>query len=128
MNKEKLKTLLEKLIATWENAVVEFKEVNDGYSFKEIGKYFSALANEANLRDIEIAWLVFGVNNKNRKITTTDFYKGKILEGIKVHISNGTEPNITFRNIYEYFTENNGRVILFEIPAAPRGIPISWNG
>ena len=118
----------EKLIATWENAVVEFKEVNDGYSFKEIGKYFSALANEANLRDIEIAWLVFGVNNKNRKITTTDFYKGKILEGIKVHISNGTEPNITFRNIYEYFTENNGRVILFEIPAAPRGIPISWNG
>ena len=64
MNKEKLKTLLEKLIATWENAVVEFKEVNDDYSFKEIGKYFSALANEANLRDVEIAWLVFGVNNK----------------------------------------------------------------
>jgi ATP-dependent DNA helicase RecG len=42
-----LKNLLVKLISTWENEVIEFKEVNDDYSTSEIGKYFSALANEA---------------------------------------------------------------------------------
>ncbi|HQU94234.1 MAG TPA: ATP-binding protein, partial [Pyrinomonadaceae bacterium] len=37
------------------------------------------------------------------------------------------EPSITFREIHELNTPE-GRVILFEIPAAPLGIPISWQG
>ncbi len=130
MNQNDLKTLLEKLITTWENEVVEFKEANDNYSTSEIGKYFSALANEANLRNVEKAWLVFGVNNKTRTITTTDYRNNpERLQSTKQQIEqDGTTPNISFRNIYEYCTENGGRVILFEVPAAPRGIPISWKG
>lgn len=128
MNKKELKTLLEKLIATWENEVVEFKEAGDNYSISDIGKYFSALSNEANLRNIEKAWLVFGVNDKTRQITNTNYRNDpNQLQQLKNQIANGTEPNIGFRNIYE-FIENGSRVILFEVPPAPQGMPISWNG
>jgi predicted HTH transcriptional regulator len=53
--------------------VIEFKNVGDSYSTSDIGKYFSALANEANLRDAEKAWLVFGVDNKTRSIVGSDY-------------------------------------------------------
>ena len=129
MEQSTLEKLLISLINTWENEVIEFKEVGDSYSSSDIGKYFSALANEANLRGHEKAWLVFGVNNKTRTITTTSFRPElDRLQGTKKQIADGTEPNITFRNIHELHTLNGGRVILFEIPAAPRGMPISWNG
>ncbi len=55
-----------------ENEVVEFKQASDGYSTDDIGKYFSALANEANLRGANGGWLVFGVNNKTRGVVGTD--------------------------------------------------------
>jgi len=72
---EKKATLLS-LLSNWENEVVEFKSGGKGFSSDEIGKYFSALSNEANLRGLEAAW----------------------------------------------------RVVMFEIPPAPRGIPIAWKG
>lgn len=50
-----LSDLLDRLIAEWESEVVEFKNVGDSYSTSDIGKYFSALSNEANLRDRERA-------------------------------------------------------------------------
>jgi hypothetical protein len=37
---------------TAENEIVEFKEAKPGYDFNKIGKYFSALSNEANLKTI----------------------------------------------------------------------------
>ncbi len=67
-----LTALLQELITTWENEVVEFKQASNDYSTDDIGKYFSALANEANLRGAERGWLVFGVNNKTRAIVGTD--------------------------------------------------------
>lgn len=48
--------LLEKLnslINNWENETVEFKEANNDYDKDKIGKYFSALSNEANLRNLQ---------------------------------------------------------------------------
>ena len=47
---EELQQILDSLIAGWEGECVEFKEANDNYSTSDIGKYFSALSNEANLR------------------------------------------------------------------------------
>lgn len=124
-----LKDLLHSLIATWENEVVEFKEASDDYDTVKIGKYFSALANEANLRGFQKAWLVFGVNNKTRTIATTDYRpQPERLQATKKQIVDSTEPSITFRNIHELHITPNNRVILFEIPAAPRGMPIAWNG
>ncbi|HBE02901.1 MAG TPA: hypothetical protein DC049_10575 [Spirochaetia bacterium] len=49
------------LAITAENGIVEFKEAKNTCSFDEIGKYFSALANEANLKGKTCACLVFGI-------------------------------------------------------------------
>ena len=123
-----LRTLLDRLIADWENEVVEFKNVGDSYSTSDIGKYVSALANEANLRECESAWLVFGVDNTSRTIVDSDYRRDRErLDGLKQQINGGTSPAISFREIHELHVPE-GRVILFEIPAAPQGMPIAWNG
>jgi ATP-dependent DNA helicase RecG len=128
MNSVELHNLLQSLIARWENETIEFKNVGDSYPTSDIGKYFSALANEANLRGNERAWLVFGVDNKSRKVAGSDYRTNtERLHGLKQQIGDGTQPSMTFREIHELAHEN-GRVILFEIPAAPKGIPISWKG
>ena len=54
-----LKEKILNLVDTFENEVIEFKEARSNYSFNDIGKYFSALSNEANLRGLQEAWLVF---------------------------------------------------------------------
>jgi ATP-dependent DNA helicase RecG len=124
---ENLASLLSGLIVNWESEVVEFKRGNGGFSSNDLGKYFSALSNEANLRGKERAWLVFGVDDKTRRVCDTSYKSNaEHLQADKMQVLNGT-GTITFREIHE-FHHTNGRVILFEIPAAPRGIAISWNG
>lgn len=123
-----LTQLLTGLISTWENEVVEFKQAGDGYSTDDIGKYFSALANEANLRGGGSGWLVFGVNNQTRQVSGTEYrLQPERLHSLKMQIAGSAEPRITFRDIHE-LDHNDGRVLLFEIPAAPQGIPIAWKG
>ena len=46
-----LKEKIIQMIHDFEDEVVEFKEAKTNFSFKDIGKYFSALGNEANIRD-----------------------------------------------------------------------------
>jgi ATP-dependent DNA helicase RecG len=121
-----LQELLAALIRGWEGECVEFKEANDNISTPDIGKYFSALANEANLRGLDSAWLVFGVKNSTRKVVGTIYRPDRDrLHSLKQQIADGCDPSTTFREIHELLTEE-GRVILFEIPPAPRGIPIGW--
>lgn len=123
-----LTTLLESLITAWESEVVEFKRAGDGFSTSDIGKYVSALSNEANLRSHERAWLVFGVDNKTRQVCGTDYRPELVrLESIKQQVADGAEPRITFRNVHS-LQHPQGRVLMFEIPAAPPGMPIAWNG
>lgn len=129
MDQAALQTLLDQLIATWENEVVEFKDANDNFDTDKIGRYFSALSNEANLKGLESAWLVFGVDDKTRQVIGTEYRTDSDrLQSTKVQIANEVDPRgTTFRNIYELMSPN-GRVVLFEIPAAPRGIIIGWKG
>ena len=128
MDQTHLQALLIGLIASWENEVIEFKQAGKEYSTDDIGKYFSALANEANLREEEAAWLVFGVHNKTRQVVGSDYrLQFERLQSTKMQIAENTEPSITFRNIHE-LQDPSGRVVFFEIPAAPRGLPISWKG
>ncbi len=77
MDQNALEKLLDELIASWENEVVEFKEANNNYSTHTIGKYFSALSNEANLHDLEKAWLIFGVNDAERTVVGTCYRQEK---------------------------------------------------
>jgi len=44
-----------------------------------------------------------------------------------MQIAAEAEPSITFREIHELTTDDK-RVVLFEIPAAPLGMPIAWKG
>jgi ATP-dependent DNA helicase RecG len=121
---EILLTLLE-LVA--ENEVVEFKEAKNSYDFSKLGKYFSALSNEANLKRQPSAWLVFGVKD-NRQVLGSNFRRDrKALDSLKGEIANKTTNRITFIEIHEVQHEQ-GRVILFEIPAAPKGLPITFDG
>ena len=127
MTPEQLQSLLRELIAGWENECVEFKEANDNFSTSDIGKYFSALSNEANLRECSTGWLVFGVRNSDRQMVGTSYREDREhLQSLKQQIAQGTGPSSTLREIHELATEGC-RVLLLEVPAAPRGIPIAWN-
>ena len=111
-----------------ENEVVEFKKAENSFDFNELGKYFSALSNEANLRDKGFAWLVFGVHDKTREILGTTYKNSmKSLQKLKYDLSQHTTDRNTFRDIHELEVEGK-RVLMFQIPAAPRGIPMAWQG
>ncbi len=113
---------------TAETEVVEFKEAKNNYDFIKLGKYFSALCNEANLKDKPSAWLVFGIQDKDKAIVNSQFRPNKAdLDSLKAEIASKTTNRITFIEIYELVLPE-GRVVLFEIPAAPKGIPIAWEG
>ena len=67
-------SLLLRIIADVETEVVEYKAAKQNYDFEDIGKYFSALSNEANLRNAECGWLFFGISN-DRQIKGTAYRK-----------------------------------------------------
>lgn len=106
---------------------IEFKEAKSQYDFNKIGKYFSALSNEANLKDKRYAWLIFGIKD-SREIVGSNYRIDKAnLDNLKFEISKKTTIGLTFIEIYELSIEEK-RVIMFQIPAAPQGIPIAWEG
>lgn len=123
-----LQALLAHLLNAGESEVVEFKEANDNFPMSDIGKYFSAIANEVNLRGGEAGWLVFGVHDKTRAVVGTSYRQDLArLMSLKQQITDGIEPATSFRDIHVLSTPQ-GRVVMFEIPAAPRGMPMAWQG
>ena len=117
---------IRKMIDDFEDEVVEFKEARTNYSFKDIGKYFSALGNEANIRDTKEAWLIFGVDN-DKNIVGSEYRKEGGLQNLKKEIVSGTNERLTFMEIYELYIDKC-RIVAFQIPPAMRGIPTTWNG
>ena len=57
------KQIFEMLLTQAEDEVVEFKTAENQFDRDKMGRYFSALSNEANLHDKDFAWLVLGVTN-----------------------------------------------------------------
>jgi ATP-dependent DNA helicase RecG len=112
-----------------ENEVVEFKEAKNNYDFTKLGKYFSALCNEANLKGFAEAWLVFGTADDDKHIVGSNYRVSSrpYLDSLKSEIANRTTNRITFIEIYE-INLPEGRVVMFQIPAAPIGIPVSFDG
>ncbi|MBS1949589.1 MAG: transcriptional regulator [Bacteroidetes bacterium] len=112
-----------------ETEVMEFKEAKNGFDFTKLGKYFSALCNEANLKGKPEAWLVFGVENKHRNIVGSLFRNNNrpYLDSLKGEIANKTTNRITFIEIHE-LNLPEGRVVMLQIPAAPPGFPVSFEG
>lgn len=111
-----------------ETEVLGFKEVSKTFDFTKLGKYFSALSNEANLKNTGSAWLIFGVRDKDKAVVGSQFRPNRAdSDSLKAEIANKTTNRITFIDIHE-LNLPEGRVIMFEIPAAPRGIPIAFEG
>ena len=122
-------TLIQKLremLKNHENEVVEFKEAKNDKSFNEIGQYFSALSNEANLRGKSEGWLIFGITNAPEIVGTNYRSEGRSLQSLKKEIMERTNQRTTFQEIYELNIDGK-RVILFQIPPAILGIPTTWN-
>ena len=125
--------ILANLMERWEYEVVEFKEAKSSYDTDKIGRYFSAISNEANLRQQQYGWLIFGVSeeNKVKHIVGTAYKKGdrSLLEKFKYEIARNTTNGMTFYDIIEIFPVVKGkeyRVLMFKIPAAATGIPTDW--
>ncbi|PBP68493.1 transcriptional regulator [Pseudomonas syringae] len=115
------------LASSGESEVVEFKEAKNGYDFSKLGKYFSALSNEANLKGMPSAWLVFGVKD-NLQVVGSQFREAfKDLQSLKKEVADKVSQRLSFIDIHTVL-HPDGRVLLFEIPAAPQGLPVTWEG
>ncbi len=123
-----LQHLLDQFLLTKvETEVFDLKEAKINFDFTTLGKYFSALSNEANLNGVDSAWIIFGVTDKRTVVGTQYRNTPKKLHSLKREIADKTNERITFREIYE-LTYEGKRVILFEIPPAIRGVPTSFEG
>jgi ATP-dependent DNA helicase RecG len=111
-----------------ESEVVEFKKAENNFDIDDLGKYFSALSNEANLRDKDFAWLIFGVHDKTREVLGTSFKDGEVaLNKLKNDMSQHTTENIIFRDIAPIYVDGK-RVLMFKIPASPHNMVMKWKG
>ena len=123
---------LQGLMERWEYEIIEFKSATGQYSPEKIGKYFSAISCEANLKQQQYGWFVLGVSETETKhVVGTAFKQGDpmLLEQFKYEISQDTTDGITFMAIVELYPVVNGekkRVLMFQIPAAVVGIPTGW--
>jgi ATP-dependent DNA helicase RecG len=107
---------------------VEFKEAKRGYDFRKLGEYVSALANEANLKDQRCGWLVFGVRDNDRTVVGSRFRENPAdLNHLKQEVAAQTTGGLTFLDIH-VIQHPEGRVVFFQIPPAPPGVPIAWQG
>ena len=116
------------LIGKRENEVVEFKRAEHNFDFDDLGKYFSALGNEANLRGLEFAWLIFGYDEKKHSIVGTYYKNGEgALNNLKHDFAQHTTDGQTFREIIPVQVDGK-RILMFKIPASPRNIVMKWKG
>lgn len=128
MNVGELTNILDLLLTMpAETEVIEFKKAERNFDDNELGKYFSALSNEANLRGKSRAWIVFGVDNDSHEVLGSQYKISRpSLDKIKKKIADQTTGRHTFIEIHELTYNNGKRVVMFEIPPAPVGIPIAF--
>lgn len=123
------KKLAELLSLPSENEIVEFKEAKTTFGLQEIGKYFSAMSNEANLKTKDCAWLVFGVRDGDRALVNTEYRRdSRSLQNLKQEIAQKTTAGIGFIDIFDFEGMPGKRVIMFQIPPAPLGMPVAFEG
>ena len=117
---------LERLLAEgMETEVLEFKTAERTFQADKLGKYFSALSNEANLANKSCAWLIFGVND-DRGIVGTQI-TDQTLNEYKREIANSTSPTSNFIKIHRVDVKDK-QVLMFQIPPASKDAPTSWKG
>ena len=130
MTPEELRKKLSELMAMpAEVEWLEFKEAKNSIHFDDLGEYFSAISNEANLKRQSFGWLILGISNTPpRKIIGTRYRPNRAdLDSLKKEIADHTVNRLSFEEIHElWFSER--RVLMFQIPAALQGVPTPWKG
>ena len=124
---ENYRTLFDQLIAHVEHEVIEFKTAENQFDTNKLGKYLSALSNEANLRDVDFAWILMGVNNERQVVGTLFLMDETKRQQLKHDIAANTTGGLTFREIAPVEIDGK-RILMFKIPAAPRNIVTKWKG
>lgn len=120
--------LLDGLLAAWEDEVLECKHAESSFDTDRLGRYFSALSNEAALRGIQSAWMLLGIDDRSRSVVgTRAFSRPGQQNNLKLKIAEHSSTKGTFRDIHEVH-DPKGRVLMLEIPAAPRGQAVAWKG
>ena len=122
--------ILSKLLQNVENEVIEFKLASNNFDSHKLGQYFSAISNEANLKNKQFGWLVFGVDDKTHIIKGSNYKNSPVaIENLKHEIAQSTTGAITFMDIFELHPivdNEEKRVVMFKIPAAAIAIPTGW--
>jgi ATP-dependent DNA helicase RecG len=96
---------------------LEFKEAKSSFEFEELVNYSVALANEGGGR------IVLGVtNNQPRKIVGSQAFQD--LERTKL----GLMERLHLRIDAEALQFPDGRVVVFQVPPRPIGMPIQYKG
>ena len=128
MNENYFIDIFQSLISHKESEVVEFKKAEKNFDFDDLGRYFSALSNEANLRGLDFAWLIFGYDEKKHEIVGTSYKNGEsALNNLKHDFAQHTTDGQTFREIVP-IEDDGKRILMFKIPASPRNIVMKWKG
>lgn len=122
---EDFKQIVLTLLNQAEDEVVEFKTAENQYDRDKLGRYFSALSNEANLRDRDFAWMIMGVSNDKELVGTSFLPSETAIQNLKHEIANNSTGNLTFRVIVPVDIEGK-RILLFKIPASPHNIVTYW--
>jgi ATP-dependent DNA helicase RecG len=117
---------------------LDFKEARQSFDIDDLGRYVSALSNEANLQARRCGWLILGVKDRRdgqsglRPIVGSSFKTGvAAMNGLKRQIAEGTAPSVSFNRVWELAHPDcaaGSRVLMFEVPPAPRGMPVGWKG
>jgi len=122
---EDYRQIVETLLKQTEDEVVEFKTAENQFDRDKLGRYFSALSNEANLRDKDFAWMLLGVSNDRQLIGTSFLDSETSIQGLKHEIANNATGNLTYREIVPIEIDRK-RILVFKIPASPHNIVTYW--
>lgn len=125
-SEDELIDILRELLKNPENEYIEFKRAENNFDTDKLGKYFSAMANEATLQNKQFGWIIFGIDDKTHEVLGTNYCIDNNFNNIKKQISDNTTDNISFLDVYSIYYHES-RVIMFQVPAAV-GMPINWKG
>ena len=114
--REQLKQL-ENWMKNKENERLEFKEAKESYNLEKLVKYSAALANEGGGK------MILGITDHlPRKVVGTRAFQN--LESIKADLIQRLHLRVDSEEIFH----PDGRVLVFNIPPRPLGMPIQLKG
>lgn len=117
MSEEYKIKLLNDLMEDNEDEHLEFKGSKDDYDFKELVRYCIALANECGGK------FIMGVSDKKpRKVVGTNAFRNT--SKLKQQLMNTVHLRIEIDEIHH----PDGRVLLFDVPSRPIGMPLEYDG